>query len=82
MSEKIIESIVRDFGEAFVERDVERMLSFFTEDAVWVSPVGTFRGKEELRRVLTWDTQISPHKLAFCIQSQLARARTSYKLSP
>jgi ketosteroid isomerase-like protein len=60
MSEKIIESVVRDFGEAFVERDVERMLSFFTEDAVWVSPVGTFRGKEELRRVLTWDTQISP----------------------
>ncbi len=60
MSEKKIESIVRDFGEAFVERDVERMLSFFAEDAVWVSPVGTFRGKEELRRVLTWDTQISP----------------------
>jgi len=60
MSEKKIESIVRDFGEAFVERNVERMLSFFAEDAVWVSPVGTFKGKEGLRRVLTWDTQISP----------------------
>jgi limonene-1,2-epoxide hydrolase len=60
VSEEKIESIVRDFGEAFVKRDVEKMLSFFSEDAVWVSPVGTFKGKEGLRRVLTWDTQIMP----------------------
>ena len=60
MSEEEIESIVRGFGEAFVKRDVEKMLSFFAEDAVWVSPVGTFKGKEGLRRVLTWDTQVSP----------------------
>lgn len=60
MSEEKIESIARDFGEAFVERDVEKMLSFFAEDAVWVSPVGTFKGKEGLRRVLTWDTQVMP----------------------
>jgi ketosteroid isomerase-like protein len=60
VSEEKIVSIVRDFGEAFVKRDVEKMLSFFAEDAVWVSPVGTFKGKEGLRRVLTWDTQVSP----------------------
>jgi len=60
MSEEEIASIASDFAEAFVKRDVERMLSFFAEDAVWVSPVGTFKGKEGLRRVLTWDTQISP----------------------
>ena len=36
MSEKKIESIVNAFGEAFVERDMEKMLSFFAEDAVWV----------------------------------------------
>jgi len=60
VSEEKIKSIVRGFGEAFVKRDVEKMLSFFAEDAVWVSPVGTFKGKEELRCVLTWDTQICP----------------------
>ena len=60
MSEERIESIVRGFGEAFVKRDMEKMLSFFAEDAVWVSPVGTFKGKEEIRRVLTWDTKVSP----------------------
>lgn len=39
MSEKKIESIVRDLDEAFVKRDVEKMLSFFVEGAVWVSPL-------------------------------------------
>jgi ketosteroid isomerase-like protein len=60
VSENGLEGVVRGFGEAFVARDVERMLSFFADDAVWVSPVGTFKGKDGLRRVLTWDTQISP----------------------
>jgi ketosteroid isomerase-like protein len=60
MSEEEIAGIASDFAEAFVNRDVEKMLSFFAEDAVWVSPVGTFKGKDGLRRVLTWDTQISP----------------------
>ena len=36
------------------------MLAFFAEDAVWVSPVGTFKGKEELKHILTWDTQVCP----------------------
>lgn len=60
MSEKKNESIVRAFWDAFDARDVEKMLTFFAEDAVWVSPVGIFKGKEELRHVLTWDTQIMP----------------------
>ena len=25
-------------------------MAYFTEDAVWVSPMGTFRGKDEVRR--------------------------------
>ena len=57
MSEEEIESIVRGFGEAFVKRDVEKMLSFFAEDAVWVLPEGTFKGKEEVKRLLTWQAQ-------------------------
>ena len=60
MSEEKIKSIVYGFGEAFVKRDVEKMLSFFAEDAVCVSPAGTFKGKEEIKHILTWDTQIMP----------------------
>jgi ketosteroid isomerase-like protein len=60
VSEGSSEDAVRRFGEAFEQRDVEAMLACFAEDAVWVSPVGTFAGKAGLRHVLTWDTQISP----------------------
>jgi ketosteroid isomerase-like protein len=60
MSEEEIAGIASDFAEAFVNRDVEKILPFFAEDTVWVSPVGTFKGKEGLRPVLIWDTQISP----------------------
>jgi uncharacterized protein (TIGR02246 family) len=58
--EEPIEELVRRFDEAFRSRDVEAMLELFAEDAIWVSPVGTFEGKDGLRRVLTWDTRISP----------------------
>ena len=54
MSEEKIVSVVRDFGEAIVKRDVEKTLSFLTEDAVWVQPEGTFKGKREVERLLAW----------------------------
>ena len=53
MAEEKIPGIMRDFVKALGERDVEKTLSFLTEDAVWVNPDGTFKGREELRRYLT-----------------------------
>jgi len=61
MSERELESFLRDFGKAWVERDVEKMLSFFAEDGVFVSRDGTFKGKEELRRFWTWDVKVNPN---------------------
>ena len=52
--EKKLESIIRDFEEAYTKRDVEKMMTFFTEEAVWVAPEGVFSGKNEVRRYLTW----------------------------
>jgi uncharacterized protein (TIGR02246 family) len=60
VSEQRIEELVRRYHEAFEARDVEKMLPLFAPDAVWISPVGRFEGTEGLRRVLTWDTRISP----------------------
>lgn len=45
---------------AYVKRDVEKMLSFFAEDAVLVAPEGTFKGKHEVKHYWTWETQVSP----------------------
>jgi len=64
MSEKEIESIVRDFREAFVKRDVEEMLSFFAENVVLVTPAGTFKGKQEVKHFWTWETRVSPSETA------------------
>ncbi len=60
MSEKKIESLIRGFVDAFAERDVEKTFSFLAEDAVWVAPEGTFKGKEEIKRLLIWSVQSAP----------------------
>ncbi len=47
-------NVVRDFSNAYVNQDVEKTLAFLTEDVTWVAPEGTFEGKDEVRRLLTW----------------------------
>ncbi len=51
--EKILK-IMRDCFGAMEKGDVEKGLSFWAEDAVWVTPAGTFKGKEEVKRYLRW----------------------------
>jgi len=60
MSEKKLESIMRESVEALNKRDFEKALSFFAEDAVWVAPEGTFKGKAEIKRYLTWGRKEHP----------------------
>jgi len=57
MNEEKIASIMRELIEALEAADVEKTLSLFAEDGVWVNPNGTFKGKEELRRYLTNSAQ-------------------------
>ncbi len=57
MAKEKMETIIRDFSEAFVKGDIEKALSFFAEDATYVTPWGTFKGKDEIRRFLTWNAQ-------------------------
>jgi uncharacterized protein (TIGR02246 family) len=60
MSEEKILGVVRELSEAYVSKNVEKMLSFFAEDAVWVTAMGTFRGKEDVRRYFAWDVKVTP----------------------
>ncbi len=53
MTNEEIANIMRDFVQTLAKGDVEKTLSFFSEDAVWVNPNGTFKGKNELRRSLS-----------------------------
>ena len=52
MSEEKVMSTLRQFNEVLAKRDTEGVLSFFTEDAVWTTPDGTFKGVEELKGYL------------------------------
>jgi uncharacterized protein (TIGR02246 family) len=58
MTEEKIASIMRDLIKSLETGDVEKTLSFFAEDGVWINPNGTFKGKEELRRYLTNSAQL------------------------
>ena len=60
MAEAKIESIMRDYIKALSDKDIDKALSFCAEDAICVTPLGTFKGKEELRHYLTWLAQSMP----------------------
>ena len=49
-----MESIIRGWDEALEKKDMEKALSFVADDAVWFTNEGTFKGKQEWRRYLTW----------------------------
>src|SRR5688500_16513412 len=47
------EAVVRSFCEAWSRRDVDDLLSFFTDDAVYHNiPIDPVKGKEQIRSVL------------------------------
>jgi ketosteroid isomerase-like protein len=55
MTEEKLKNTVREFLAAYAKRDLEKALSFMTEDAVWKTPANTYRGKDAVRRYLTWE---------------------------
>ena len=57
ISEEKIVSVIRERELASEKRDVEKMLSFLTDDVVWTNNEGTFKGKEEVKRYWTWEAQ-------------------------
>lgn len=63
MAEEKIESSIRDLIDAVEKNDVERALSFFADDAVWLAPEGEFKGKDELKRYITWLTSTGPSQI-------------------
>jgi ketosteroid isomerase-like protein len=60
MAEEKIEGLMRSFLKAVVEKDVDKAVSLCAEDAVWVNPIGTFKGRDELKRYITWLNQSIP----------------------
>ncbi len=51
---------VEGYLEAFANRDVEKALEFFADDAEMIEPPGTFTGRAGVRQLLEWDVRLSP----------------------
>lgn len=60
MAKEEIISIMRNFKDAYNKKDLEELLSFFTEDADCVFPYGVFKGKEEIKSYFKWVFEIIP----------------------
>ncbi len=60
MSEEKIEKAIRDYVNALEKNEVDRAVSFFADNAVWHAPEGEYKGKEEIKRYITW--MISPER--------------------
>ena len=54
MSQQKMSGTVHGIHEAMVKKDIEKLLSFFTDDARLISSEGTFIGKKEIGRYFTW----------------------------
>ncbi len=49
-----------EFRSASQDRDVERMLALFADDAEATMAPGTFRGKAAIRKLFEWEVRLSP----------------------
>ena len=54
MAENKKEKAIRDYVDALEKKDVDRALTFFTNDATWTNSEGTFNGTEEIRNYTLW----------------------------
>jgi uncharacterized protein (TIGR02246 family) len=52
MADEKIAGIMREFVKAMAAGEVEKALSYLTDDAVWVTPYGTHKGKEAIKGLL------------------------------
>jgi len=54
MTEQEIKDSIRGFFKAWTTGDTKQALSFFTEDALFIVPRGSFKGTTEIEKYITW----------------------------
>jgi ketosteroid isomerase-like protein len=48
------EKAIRDYVAALEKQDIEQALTFFSDDAEWITTSGTFKGKAEIKKYTEW----------------------------
>lgn len=54
MNELQIKDMIRSIFKSMASGDNQHMLTFITEDTLWVTPEGTFKGIAQIDKYLTW----------------------------
>jgi ketosteroid isomerase-like protein len=84
MAEKEIENIIRDLVYSLEKKDIDKALSFFTDDATWFTTQGTFRGRDEIKKYLVWmansltDVKFSDDGVGIIVQGDKAIYQSTY----
>ncbi len=50
--------LIRELVDSLEKKDIDKTLLFFTDDAIWVTPEDTFKGKEQIKKYVTWMANI------------------------
>jgi uncharacterized protein (TIGR02246 family) len=59
MSKEDLMSMMRKFKDAYNKKDLEKTISFFAEDAIFINPNGEFKGKEKIKNYFKWVFEIN-----------------------
>jgi uncharacterized protein (TIGR02246 family) len=54
MTDQQIKDAIRGFCKSWTSGDVKHALSLFTDDSVWVTPQGTFKGMSQIEKYAKW----------------------------
>ncbi len=57
MEEDQMKDTIRGFMSAWTKGDIKQASSYFTEDSVWVTPLGTFKGIAQIEKFANWICQ-------------------------
>ncbi len=58
MDEQQIKDAISSFHKAWTAGDTKQAVTFFADDAVWVTPQGTFKGISQIEKNAAWVNKI------------------------
>lgn len=61
VAQEKIEKVMREVIDLLNNKQIEKALPFFAEDADWVTPEGTFKGRGEIEEYLRWLERTTPN---------------------
>jgi len=54
MTDQEIKAAIRGFLKSWTAGDTKNALSFFAEDALFITPLGEFKGTKQIEKYITW----------------------------